>query len=292
MRLWAAGMVLLGVISQAQAEDYSKSYAVSGRAAVQIRADDSQVRIITGGTQQVDFNVSREGSLDHLKINSHQDGNRVEISVLHEPGIHIGNTEGHLMTEVHMPRDADLQVETRDGRVDLASVNGDIIVHTTDGAVTASQLTGKIELQSVDGAINADALKGDARLHSTDGAIALTHFDGQCDASSTDGSVRAEGRFDSLRLVTTDGSVVARVADGSKMTSAWHVRTVDGSVHVSLPRDFRANINASTQDGHVKLDMPVTVQGEISKSNVRGALNGGGSELTLKSTDGSIRISN
>jgi hypothetical protein len=38
--------------------------------------------------------------------------------------------------------------------------------------------------------------------------------------------------------------------------------------------------------------VPVTVQGEISKSTVRGTLNGGGPELTLKSTDGAIKISN
>lgn len=297
MRLWMAGIGLLGVLSQAQAEEYSKSYSVSGRITVHVLVDDSRVRVVTSDTSQVDFNVSREGTSglalgNALKINSHQDGDRVEISVLHQPGIAIGYTEHHLMTEVHMPRDADLQIETRDGRVDLASVNGTVTVHSTDGAITASQLTGKIELQSVDGAINADAFKGDVRLHSTDGAITVTHFDGQCDASSTDGALRAEGRFDTLRLVTTDGGVVAKVAEGSRMTSGWTLRTVDGSLEVSLPQDFQANINASTQDGHIHLGVPVTVQGEISKSRVRGTLNGGGPELTLKSTDGSIKISN
>jgi hypothetical protein len=268
------GIVLLGVLSQAQAEEYSKSYSVSGRPTVHVTVDDSRVRIVTVDTKQVAFNVSREGPLDPLKIDSHQDGDRVEISVLHKPGVQINNTERHLTTVVHLPRDADLRVEA------------------TDGAITASQLTGKIELESVDGAIHADALKGDVRLHSIDGAIELTQFDGHCDVSSTDGALRAEGRFDSLRLVTTDGSVVAKVADGSKMTSAWQIRTVDGSVDVSLPHDFQANIDASTQDGRIKLAAPVTVQGEISKSRVRGTLNGGGPELTLKSTDGSIRISN
>ena len=188
MRLWTAGMLLLGALSQAQAEEYSKSYSVSGRAAVHVHVDDSRVRVVTSDTQQVDFNVRREGTSglslgNALKINSNQDGDNVEISVLHQPGIAIGFTDHHLITEVHMPRDADLQIETRDGRVDLASVNGNVTVHSTDGAINASQLTGKIELQSVDGAINADTFKGDVRLHSTDGAITVTHFDGQCDVS-------------------------------------------------------------------------------------------------------------
>ena len=74
------------------------------------------------------------------------------------------------------------------------------------------------------------------------------------------------------------------------MTSAWSIRTVDGSVDVLLPQNFQANINASTRDGHIKLALPVTVQGEISQSRIQGTLNGGGPELTLKSTDGSIRL--
>jgi len=288
-------IILLGAVSQAQAEEYSKSYAVSGRPTVHVHVDDSSLRVITSDTRQVDFNVKREGTSGlelgrGLKINSQQDGDHVELSVVHQPGIAIMSTDRHLMTEVHMPRDADLQIETRDGSVDLAAVNGNVTIHSADGAINASQLTGKIEIQSADGAIMTDSLKGDVRLHSTDGAITVTHLDGQCDVTSTDGALRAEGRFDSLRLVSTDGSVVAKVAEGSRMTSAWSIRTVDGSVNVSLPQNFQANINASTRDGHIKLALPVTVQGEISQSKVQGTLNGGGPELTLKSTDGSIRL--
>jgi len=74
------------------------------------------------------------------------------------------------------------------------------------------------------------------------------------------------------------------------MTSAWSIRTVDGSVNVSLPQNFQANINASTRYEHMKLALPVMVQGEVSQSKVQGTLNGGGPELALKSTDGSIRL--
>jgi hypothetical protein len=82
MRLWIAGMVLLGAFAQAQAEEYSKSYSVSGRAAVHVHVDDSRVRVVTSDTQQVDFNVRREGTSglslgNALKINSYQDGNNV-----------------------------------------------------------------------------------------------------------------------------------------------------------------------------------------------------------------------
>src|SRR3569833_2891021 len=113
-RLSAAVIILLGVAAQARAEEYSKSYAVSGRPSVHVHVDDSRVRVITSDPRQVDFNVKRAGTPGlelgrGLKINSRQDGDHVELSVLHQPGIAIMSTEHHLMTEVHMPQDADLQ---------------------------------------------------------------------------------------------------------------------------------------------------------------------------------------
>ncbi|MBS0420170.1 MAG: DUF4097 family beta strand repeat protein [Proteobacteria bacterium] len=260
MRLMAAVLVALGAVSNASAEEYSKSYVVTGRPQVHVHVDDSSVHVIASDTQNVEFNVKRAGSSvalnlgGGLKIESHQDGDRVELTVLHKPGIALGFNDKRLVTEVRMPREGNLRVE------------------------------------SVDGSITVDSLTGDVQLHSTDGAVTIAHFDGRCDASSTDGSLRAQGRFDALNLQTTDGSVVAKIADGSKMSSPWSIRSVDGSLEVSLPRDFQANIHATTVDGSIKLGLPVTVQGDVSKSEVNGALNGGGQELTLATTDGSIRL--
>ncbi|MEA3176503.1 MAG: hypothetical protein QOI59_26 [Gammaproteobacteria bacterium] len=273
------GIVLaLGLASSVHAGEYTKSYSVAGRAEVHVHVDDSSVRIVTSDTHQVDFNVKDEGSAaglilgGKLKIDSQQNGNLVELTVLRNPGVTIGFNDKELSTEVHMPRDADLQIHTRDGRIDVSSVNGAITLHTTDGAIKASQLTGRIEIRSVDG------------------AISLAQADGSCEVSSTDGSIRVGGRFDALDIKTTDGSVVAKAEQGSKMSGAWNIRTVDGGIELALPHDFQANVDARTRDGHISLALPVTVQGNIGKSEVHGTLNGGGPELTLRSTDGSIRL--
>ena len=43
-------------------------------------------------------------------------------------------------------------------------------------------------------------------------------------------------------------------------------------------------------DGHIDLDLPVTVEGKLGSNTVRGKLNGGGSLLAIKTGDGSIRL--
>jgi hypothetical protein len=50
------------------------------------------------------------------------------------------------------------------------------------------------------------------------------------------------------------------------------------------------NIDASTGDGHVSSDIPITMDGIMSKSSVRGKMNGGGSTLTIHTGDGSIHL--
>jgi hypothetical protein len=102
--------------------------------------------------------------------------------------------------------------------------------------------------------------------------------------------IHLDGRFDALDIKSTDGSVVAKVARGSRMSSAWNIRTVDGSVELFLPQDFQANLDARTRDGHISLDLPVAVQGDIERTEVRGTMNGGGPPLAIHTGDGRIPI--
>ena len=284
-----------GFASSARAEEFTKSYSVTGRADVRVHVDDSSVSVLTSDTNKIEFRVKNEGFSTFniggkLHIDSQQNGNQVELTVLKEPGVTIGVSYKRLSTEVRMPKNADLLVQTTDGSVEVSSINGTITIHTADGAVKASQLAGKIDVKTVDGSISIETLTGDTKLHSVDGAIAVAHFDGKCKASSTDGSIHLGGRFDFLDIKSTDGSVVAKVAPGSKMSSAWSIQSVDGSVDLALPQDFQANLDARTGDGHITLGLPVAVQGNIGKTEVRGTMNGGGPALTIHTGDGSIHI--
>jgi hypothetical protein len=59
---------------------------------------------------------------------------------------------------------------------------------------------------------------------------------------------------------------------------------------LSVPENFAADVSLHTGDGHITLDMPLTVQGRYDSSNVQGKLNGGGASLTIHTGDGSIRL--
>src|SRR5262245_19181455 len=75
----AAGALTEG---PAHAEEWTKSYSVSGRARVHVGSNDGSVRVTTGDSKQVEFRVIYMGyTLDkNLSITSRQEGDQVEIS--------------------------------------------------------------------------------------------------------------------------------------------------------------------------------------------------------------------
>jgi Putative adhesin len=279
----------------ASAEEWNKSYTVSGRAQVRVDTNDGSVQTFTGDTKQVEFHVTYDGyQLDKtLHIESRQDGDSVQITarVNGHWGFSWGGHNRGLKIEVHMPKEGDLQVDTGDGSVTTQTLNGKVKIHTGDGSVRAEQVAGDVDIDTGDGSITVNGAKGDIRLRTGDGHIDARNLDGKVDAFSGDGHITLDGRLDSLTVKTGDGSIDARIRAGSKIDSGWSIRTGDGSVDVVLPAELQANIEASTNDGHISLGIPVTVEGTFSNSQIHGKMNGGGQPIVIHTGDGSIRLS-
>jgi Putative adhesin len=273
----AAGMLAFGCAAAARADEVAKTFTVSGHARVSIETDDGAVRVSTGDIKQVEVRIVYSGyKVDRdLRISTEQNGDSVSIAAKTSGGNFWswGVRHTSLRVEVHMPKDADLTVRSGDGSVEADSISGNVDVRTGDGSITVQ------------------GVKGNARFHSGDGHIEARGLDGTVDASSGDGHIDLEGRFDGLNIRTGDGSVTARAGQGSKVASGWTIHTGDGSVDLEVPGDLRANLDASTHDGHISLGLQVTVEGTFSSSRIHGTLNGGGQPLTISTGDGSIHLS-
>jgi hypothetical protein len=288
-------MLVAGLAPRANAEEWTKSYPVSGRAQVRVETNDGAVQIYTGDRKQVDFRVVYDGyeMNKNIHVDSRQDGDSVQINarVNGHWGFSWGSNRRGIRIEVHMPKDADLQIDTGDGSVTTQSVNGKVKIHTGDGSVRTQEVSGDVDIDTGDGSITVDGAKGDIRLRTGDGHIDARNLDGKVDAMSGDGHIKLDGRLDALTVKTGDGSIDARLQPGSKLNSSWSIRTGDGSVDIVLPPDLQANIDASTNDGHISLGIPVTVEGTFSNSQIHGKMNGGGQPLVIHTGDGSIRLS-
>ena len=248
----------IAISGAAFADEWSKTFQISGRPELRVNVNDGSVTIRTWDRKEIEARVTtvRWKIPSEVQVVEHQSGDRVELEV----------RMPHRMFMLNFGQRMSIQVELRVPR----EIQSDI--------------------RTGDGSIIAENLRGETRLSTGDGRIEATSLDGTLDAQTGDGRIIIRGRFDMLNLHTGDGSIEAEVNNGSRITSEWSVRTGDGHVTLRLPASLSADLDVHTGDGHIQSDLPVTVSGSRSEHELRGKLNAGGPPLIVRTNDGSIRL--
>ena len=199
--------------------------------------------------------------------------NEVDIGVPHDSFLFFGGNHS-LQVELDVPRASDLDIRTG------------------NGSITSSAVSGNISLNSGNGLISAQGLSGNVRFRTGNGSVHALDLDGSVEATSGDGGISLRGRFDSLRIHSGDGAIEAAAMAGSKVSSSagWSISSGNGSIRLSLPADFDANLDARSGNGRVNLGFPTTISGLHNHSSIQGKLGAGGGPLILRSGNGSITL--
>lgn len=242
----------------ARAEEWTKTYSLTGRPDLRVETSDANIRVTTWDQNTIEAKVITtrykigEGG---IRIDERQNGNMVELEVRyphHNFNIEWGPHKVDII--IQMPREGRVNLRTGDGKIEVAS------------------------------------LKGEMDLHTGDGSVNLDGVDGKLRASTGDGHIQVNGRFDELDLKTGDGHVDVRATNGSALAGSWRLETGDGSVSLELPQNLAADVDLHTSDGHIDLDMPVAAEGKLRQNEIHGKINGGGNLLTIRTGDGSIHL--
>ncbi|HEV7668653.1 MAG TPA: DUF4097 family beta strand repeat-containing protein [Thermoanaerobaculia bacterium] len=196
-------------------------------------------------------------ALDRLKVIVDAKPNRVKVEARfpnHNSGLFSWlsgrSIESKVEFKVRIPREADLRIDNVNGGITLQGGKGDLHLTTINGSVHASDTSGTLTLESTNGSIEARHIRG------------------------------------SLEAETVNGRVEADLSDlGTAKTS---LESTNGSLTLRLPASTRANLSASTTNGRVNCEL--AVDGTKKRTRVEGTLNGGGSEIDLDTTNGSIDI--
>jgi hypothetical protein len=278
----ALSTLLLSVAAASAQSDtaWDKSYPVTGQPSLFLTTGDSHLNIHPcASCQAVHIHVTAENtSLSRYTLEENQSGNTVHFSLKEKPsmGMHINWHSSSVRVDVETPANLTLDARCADGNLTAADLHGDFTIHTSDGN---QELTG---------------LSGNLKLHSSDGRIRVQNGSGALEARSSDGGQEIAGSFTSLQLHSSDGSIAVELAEGSHLSSDSRIESSDGSVALRLPKTFPAELAVSTSDGSIQSTLPLVVDGYNSKGNsghtIRGKFNGGGSLLTIHTSDGSVHL--
>lgn len=274
----------------------TKTFKVTGQPQLVLDTFDGAIELHSWDRPEVEVEVEKRAMeqtlLDEIKITTEQKGDAITIKVTGPTrqqfrgvtvGVHISPTA---RLRVAVPRSSNIQATSGDGSIRAEALDGTLLLTTADGSVVGSRLGGDIKIRTGDGSIRLDNSTGTLDLETTDGTIVLD-----------------DAKPSVLKARTGDGSIRAGIEADTVMTDNWDLTTSDGTVVLTLPDPFNAELDAETSDGSVRSSHPLLEddraerrEGEGSderrerRRTLRSKMGEGGKLLKIRTGDGSIRI--
>jgi hypothetical protein len=192
------------------------------------------------------------------------DGDRGELKkALQDLRVELQPRDGGLVITTHYPKEM-----TGMSKI-LGWLSGDDVDAQVRYDLTVPR-TMNVDVTNTNGTIELTDVTGQLELDTTNGRIEVTRCAGSLDASTTNGSIKAE---------------LVRIAKGQPL----RFETTNGRIDVSVPANAAADLDASTTNGSIRSDLPVAAT-RTSSNSLRGTINGGGTTLRLRTTNGGIAI--
>ncbi len=124
--------------------------------------------------------------------------------------------------------------------------------------------------RTVNGEMSAEGLKADVQASTVNGSVRVS-TSGLAEASTVNGSVYAEiGR--------------------ANWNDALEFSTVNGGITLIMPGKLDTEVRASTVNGEIDSDYPLTITGKFGPRRLRGTIGAGGRTLSLSTVNGEIRL--
>lgn len=251
MRFLATLAVAAVVATPLAAQD---DFSWRGRIA---RGDAIEIRGVNGDVS-AEFTSGDEVQVTAVKRWRRSDPDDVRIEVVEHSG-------GVTICAVY-PSDGRRENECRPGGGRNNVNDNDVSVHFTVRVPAGVAFEG----HTVNGEVDVNDLESDVFVGTVNGSVDVSTT-GMAEATTVNGSIRASmGRAD--------------------WSGTMEFSTVNGGITLEVPDGFGADVEASTVNGDMESDFPLTVRGRFNNRRFRGTIGDGGRSLELRTVNGDIRL--
>jgi hypothetical protein len=130
-----------------------------------------------------------------------------------------------------------------------------------------------LDLRANNGGITINGVTGNMRFDTTNGGVRLSEVGGRVNGETRNGGLN----------VTLSGSRW----DGDGLD----VETSNGGVNLMIPEGYNAELETRTVNGGLRIDFPITVQGELTgRQGLSTTLGSGGPLVRVRTTNGGVTI--
>jgi len=283
-----------------------RSFNVNSGGKLYVSTDKGSIKIKTHSSETVDIEVFLKAKtnddefaqklFDNFKIKYDQSNSDVKVIGEFKGGSSwlrnlFGGSKSNKLNvkfEITVPEQYNVDLNTSGGGISVDDLNGFVDAKTSGGGLTFGNITGNIDGKTSGGGITIGKCDGDIDVHTSGGGIKINKCKGSVEAKTSGGGITVYEVYGIINASTSGGSVFASILEQPKKDCS--LTTSGGGITVKLASNISVNLDARTSGGSVSTDFPITVKGKMERSKLNGKINGGGPDLYLRSSGGSIHI--
>lgn len=196
---------------------------------------------------------------------------------------------------------AEATLNTSGGDVAVGRINYHARLHSSGGDIEVEEVNGYLDASTSGGDIDIGRVRGECVLHTSGGDIEVSLVENEIRATTSGGDIYMAEAYGAIHASTSGGDIEVNKLLGKSLTD----HTVDltssgGDIILSIPNEIRADIFAQItvydkwERCEIRSDFPLDIEKESHGSKLiitgTGRINGGGDDITLKTSGGNINI--
>jgi DUF4097 and DUF4098 domain-containing protein YvlB len=253
-----------------------------------LQTDAGSVAVVGRDAREVVVHADMSDS-DHLQIAAEQNASGVSVTgraAQHSWFDWLFFSSSHVRFTIAVPRDYPVEIKTAGGSLDVRNLTASVRGKTAGGSITVRDVSGPIDAHTSGGNIDAERINGPTQLGTSGGSIDIDDSRGDLEVHTSGGGIDLKSSDGRIKADTSGGSVHAEV----RINRGVDLSTSGGSITLLLPANAGAAIDANTSGGRVESELRLSSTELAERTHLRGAINGGGEPVVLRTSGGSIHI--
>lgn len=255
---------------------------------ITVRGDDVNEATVKMYVQQNRRYLSpSDTDLGNFEINIEKRGNKIIASAKrtgNTTNILTGRVNQSISFDVTVPKEFLVDVSTSGGSIKLTNLVGEIQGRTSGGSLTLEQLEGNLDVRTSGGSITLRDSHGNIHARTSGGSVTATGSSGSIRLSTSGGSMTLTDLSGEVDASTSGGSIRANILN---LTGDISLRTSGGSITAGIPSNIGIDLDLRGNSVNVPLN---NFSGESRRNSIVGKMNGGGHNVTMRTSGGSVRV--
>lgn len=223
------------------------------------------------------------------KLSAHTTSGNITATDLHDDAS-MTATSGEIRVEKASGR---VNARTVSGTVSVKDVGGDATLESISDAVLAENIKGRVTVIAISADVTLRNVQEGARINAVSGTITVTNTKGLIEAKTTSGDVIVHD-VDSHEIQLGSHSGNVSYSGSMYNDGRYSFESFNGGVTIAIPANSNFTLMATTFNGSIETDFPITIPPGATQTSrpkrLQGTHGNGGAQLKINGFSADIKL--